>query len=258
MLRRELVVEALELHRDEPTEVRNHVLHVRESRGHAAHDQVQHHDAVFDRRASRGAETVVGDERRAQASKGRVIEEHAVASIELGIDRLELDFGRRAIHDRERHGRPDEPELIQAALELAQRGVDVRQRQGDVGRESVGVAVRQFGKGVVAQPRRFDGIGLVGKIGIARRGAEHLHPHARLLHELQACRDLIGRVGRRIGKARLRPPAQPRDQLGIPLGVVVAVDVDHGFNLSSSSALSHSILRRAAGARSSASSSACT
>ena len=86
----------------------------------------------------------------------------------------------------------------------------------------------ELGKAVIAQPRGVDGVCFAFEVGIAGSWAEDLQLDTRLVHELESSGELIRGVGGGIAKARLIARAQTCHQLGVPLGVVVAVDVDQG------------------------------
>jgi hypothetical protein len=68
-----------------------------------------------------------------------VIEDDAVAPVHLFVDGQELVLGHRPITRRDVHVHADHAQLINAPLDLAERGVDVGQGQRDEGLELVRV-----------------------------------------------------------------------------------------------------------------------
>ena len=90
-------------------------------------------------------------------------EQDRTAPVHLGIDRLELGLGDRASEARDVHVDPDAPKLIEPSLHLAQRRVDMRQRQHDVGRDPPRVALRQFGITIVQQMQRLHALASSGR-----------------------------------------------------------------------------------------------
>jgi len=104
---------------------------------------------------------VVVDEGRADAVLHRVVEENGTTPVELGIERLELLLGAGAVEDRAADCRAQHPELVEAALHLLQRRVDVRQGQHDVRRDPLWIAVGKIGIAVVEHLDGFDAFRLV-------------------------------------------------------------------------------------------------
>jgi hypothetical protein len=128
-------------------------------------------------------------------------EQHGAAPVHLGIERLELGLGDRAPEADDVHVDPDAAELVEAALHLLQRRVDVRQRQHHVGTYAIGEAMRELGIGVVQHLDRSDAFRLVRQIGrMVRR--QHLAADARILHQTEAAFDIFLRI-------RERVPRQP-------------------------------------------------
>ena len=232
MLARCLVVEALEQHRDDAAQVGNDVLDVREALRQAAGDQVQHDRGVLERGADGDREAVVVDHRRADAVLNGVVVQHGPAPVHLLVEGLELRLRGGAIEAGAGHRHAEHAELVEPALHLAQRGVDVGQGQRHHRVEAAGMLPSEIGVAVVDEPRRRDGVGLLLGIGRARGRRQHLQLDVGLLHLLKARRD-AGRVvvphrprGARPRRLRQATPADAQEQVVVFLGEVVGVDVD--------------------------------
>ena len=122
-----LFVEAVEQHRDGAAQMRHDEFDVRVAVRDLLGDHVQHKGRVLQRGADRSPEIVIDDERRADPGSGRMDEQDRAAPVHLGIDRLELGLGDRAVEADDVHVDADAAELVEAALHLFQRGVDMRQ-----------------------------------------------------------------------------------------------------------------------------------
>jgi hypothetical protein len=110
------------------------------------------------------APAVIDDEGRTDPGAGRMNEKDHAAPVHLFVDRLELGLGDRAIEADDVHVDPDAAQLIETALHLFECGVDMRQRQHDIGRDALRVAVRQFGIAVVQHADRCDALRLVRQV----------------------------------------------------------------------------------------------
>ncbi len=198
-------------------------------------DHVRHEHRVLDRVADRRAEPPVVDHRRAHPCHGRMHEQDGAAAVHLGVKRLELGFRHRAAEAGDVHVHADAAQFVQPARHLAQRCVDVRQGQRDVGGDAVRVARRQLGVAVVQQVDRRDALGFVRQVGLAvRREDLPLNPGG--VHQREAALDVVGRIGHRVaGDALLVRHADPRRKAVAHeraefLRNVMRVDVaDHGI-----------------------------
>ena len=128
---------------------------------------------------------------------GRVHEQHGAAPVHLGVERLELGLGDRAAEADDVHVDADAAQLVEAALHLLQRRVDMRQGQHHVGADPVGVAVRELGIGVVQHLDRGHAFRLVRQIGrMVRR--QDLPADPGLVHQPEAALDVLRRIRERV------------------------------------------------------------
>ena len=194
---------------------------------------------VFERGPNRACVAVTGDERRADAGAGGMHEQDGAAPVHLGVDRLELGFGDRAIETNDVHVDANAAQLVKAALHLLQGGVDMGQRQHDVGGDALRIAVGEVGVAVVQHLHRVHAFGLVRQIGrVVRR--QYLLFDAGRIHQLEPPLDVLRRIRERMAchsaldrqMNRRRKPVT--HELAEILWRVVRVHVDdHGVRPSS-------------------------
>ena len=204
-----LLVEAVEQHRNGSAQMRHDELDVRIAVGDLLGDHVQDESRVLERGADRRAPFVIDDERRADPAPRRMHEEDGAAPVHLGIERLELGLGDRPVETGDVHVDADAAELVEPALHLLQRRVDVRQGQHDVRRDPLRIAVRKVGIAVVEHLDGFDALGLVRQVGrVVRR--QHLLLDPGLIHPLETVLDVLRRIRERVQ----RHPALRRQMSG--------------------------------------------
>jgi hypothetical protein len=196
---------------------------------------MQHKARILERGADRRGEFVIVDKRRADAVGRRMNKEDRAAPVQFGVDRLELGLGDRAVEAGDVHVDADTAELIETALHLLEARVDMRQRQHHVGRDAIGMAMRQLGVAVIEQVDRLHAFRLVRQIGRAMR-RQHLAFDPGRVHQFEAADNIGRRVGNRmLGDALLdlhtrpdpRPPAVAHE-IAKGLRDIMGVDIaDH-------------------------------